>query len=195
MYRPMYMNIPPEFVIPDHPEYNNKDHALEVLQCIYGQKQSRRVWNKYLVRRLKSIGFTQSKYDPCLFYRGKVIYLIYTDDSILAAPTKSLIDECISDIRQTGLEVTDGGDLNNFLGVHIKKLPNGTIKMSQPTLEKQILKDLRYDNDEVKGSSTPARTTILKRHRESEDFDESFNYRSVIGKTGYLEKATRMDLA
>ena len=118
--RPMYMNIPPEFVIPDHPEYNNKDHALEVLRNIYGQKQSGRVWNKYLVRRLNSLGFTKSKYDPCLFYRGKVIYLIYTDDSILAAPTKSLIDKCISDIRQTGLEVTDEGDLNDFLGVHIE---------------------------------------------------------------------------
>ena len=33
------------------------------------------------------IGFTQSLYDPCVFYRGKVIYLIYTDDSLLAAPT------------------------------------------------------------------------------------------------------------
>lgn len=70
--RPMYMNIPPEFMIPDHLEYNNRDHCLEVLQNIYGQKQSGRAWNKYLFRRLKSIGFTQSKYYSCIFYRRKV---------------------------------------------------------------------------------------------------------------------------
>ena len=35
--------------------------------------------------------------------------------------------------------------------------------------------------------------TMMK--SKSEDFDESFNYRSVIGKTGYLKNGTRMDLA
>ena len=47
----------------------------------------------------------------------------------------------------------------------------------------------------VKGEKTPASTKILMRHEESEDFNNSFNYRSVIGKIGYLEKATNPALA
>ena len=35
----------------------------------------------------------------------------------------------------------------------------------------------------------------MTRHPDSEDFDESFNYRSVIGKMNYLEKGTRIDIA
>jgi hypothetical protein len=43
---------------------------------------------------------------------------------------------------------------------------------------------------------TPAKvSTILKRHSDSEPFDNSFNYRSVIGKMGYLNQSTRADIA
>ena len=36
---------------------------------------------------------------------------------------------------------------------------------------------------------------LLSRHSDSEDFDNSFNYRSVIGKLNYLEKGSRSDIA
>ena len=55
--RPMYMNIPPEFQLKDHGRYNNKEHALELHNNVYGQKQSGRVWNKFLVKKLVSIEF------------------------------------------------------------------------------------------------------------------------------------------
>ena len=51
--RPMYMNIPPEFKLTGHKQYNNKDHAIKIKNNIYGQKQSGRVWNQYLVNRLR----------------------------------------------------------------------------------------------------------------------------------------------
>jgi len=35
----------------------------------------------------------------------------------------------------------------------------------------------------------------LSRHSDSEDFDGSFHYKSLIGKLGYLEKGTRSDLS
>ena len=72
--------------------------------------------------------FKKSEYDPCVFYRGKVLYLIYTDDSILAAPTKDEVEKCIADIKKTGLQITDEGTLNDILGVHIERRKDGTIK-------------------------------------------------------------------
>ena len=52
-------------------------------------------------------------------------------------------------------------------------------------------------NDEnLKEKSTPAVSSrILSFHKESEPFDGSFHYRSIIGKLNFLEKSTRPDIA
>ncbi len=47
---------------------NSKDHVLKLVANLYGQKQAGRVWNQYLVEKLQSIGFKQSKVDECIFY-------------------------------------------------------------------------------------------------------------------------------
>ena len=60
----------------------------------------------------------------------------------------------------------------------------------------QILKDLKMEQAEVATKATPAASSkLLSRHTTSKEFDGSFNYRSVIGKLNYLEKATRSDIA
>ena len=67
---------------------------------VYGQKQAGRVWNRYLVKKLtEDVSFVQSKVDECILYKGNVIYLLYTNDTILAGPNKSEIDEVIEQIR------------------------------------------------------------------------------------------------
>ena len=40
-----------------------------------------------------------------------------------------------------------------------------------------------------------ASSRILHRHQDSPAFDKSFNYRSIIGRLNYLEKASRPDLS
>lgn len=81
----------------------------------YGQKQAGRVWNQYLVSRLTSIGFKQSIVDECVFYRGGMIYVLYTDDSILAGPDENEINKTIEEMKAI-LDITIEGDLNDFLG-------------------------------------------------------------------------------
>ncbi len=77
------------------------------------------------------------------------------------------------------------------MGVSIERKEDGTIHMTQPHLIEQILGDLRMLDESVKPRSTPAASSkVLTRHSQSPDFDGSFNYRSVIGKLNYLEKAT-----
>jgi hypothetical protein len=72
----------------------------------------------YLKQRLEAIGFRVSDHDKCMFYRGNVIYCLYTDDSILAAPTDEELEEVISDMKPTGLDLTVESLLEDFLGVH-----------------------------------------------------------------------------
>jgi hypothetical protein len=59
------------------------------------------VWNKYLTDILvNKVKFQQSKVDECVFYRGNAIYVLYTDDSILAGPDQKEIEKAKTSKRQ-----------------------------------------------------------------------------------------------
>ena len=85
--RELYMRVPVGMTVPHG---KHEDYVLQLKRNVYGQKQAARVWNQYLVQKLTSpaIGFTQSKYDECVFYKKDMIYILYTDDSIIAGPDK-----------------------------------------------------------------------------------------------------------
>jgi hypothetical protein len=168
---------------------------LQLHGNIYGQKQAGRVWFKHLTKRLiKEVGFKQSKVDECIFYKGSVVYVLYTDDSILTGPNKQEIDQVVKDIEAAKLNITVEGEVKDFLGVTIDRRKDGTIKLSQPRLIDKILKALRLDN--AKEKDTPAATSkILSKHTDSEPFDNSFDYRSVIGMLNYLDTGSRSDIS
>jgi hypothetical protein len=63
--------------------YSDKDkYVLKLIKNLFGQKQAGKVWYDHLKERLTKLGFTQSKFDECVFYYGKTIFLVYTDDTI-----------------------------------------------------------------------------------------------------------------
>ena len=189
----LFMKIPRGYEIPGAPK---DEYVLQIIKNIYGQKQAGRVWYKYLTAKLQSIGFIVSTIDPCLFYRQNCIYILYVDDSILAGPTDTELDEVIHDIKQVGLQITVEGDIGDFLGVNIDRKADGTIHLTQPHLIDQILSDLRLDKANTTTKETPAKVNqLLKRHTNSQDFDGHYKYRSVIGKLNYLEQSTRPDIA
>ena len=189
----MFMQIPKGF---DLDGANAKDYVLKLNKNLYGQKQAGRVWNKHLVRKLKSIGFKQSMIDECVFYRGQCIYVLYTDDSILTGPTDEDLDQVIADMKAAKLDLTVEGDISDFLGVNIDRKPDGTIHLTQPHLIDSIMVCMRLQEDIGKVKNIPAAASrILKAHKDSLPHDGSFNYRQVIGKMLYLEKSTRPDIA
>lgn len=177
------MKIPAGVTLED--DADPRDYVLKLHRNIYGQKQAGRVWNQFLVGKLvKELGFRQSAVDECVFYRGRTLYVLYTDDSLLAGPDKGEIDKIVEELQtKAKLAITVEGDLADFLGVHIDRKSDGTIHLTQPHLIDQILDDLRLKDDNVKPRTTPAASSkLLTRHSKSKQFDNSFNYRSVIGK-------------
>ena len=190
----IYMKIPKGFEINGA---KSGEYVLKLHKNVYGQKQAGRVWNQYLVDKLiNELGFTQSKIDECVFYRGKTMYVLYTDDSLLAGPDQKEIDQIIVDLQKANLNITDEGDIQDFLGINITMRKDKSILLTQPHLIDQILKDVGMDNDNVKSKDTPALSSkILGRAKDQKDFDKSFHYRSVIGKLNYLEKGTRSDIS
>jgi hypothetical protein len=145
---------------------------------------------------LKQAGFEQSQHDECLFYNGSAIYTLYTDDSILMGPDDKELDDIISKIKATGLKLTSEEGLDDFLGVNIHHMKDGSIHLTQPHLINSILKDIHLDVKGVATKQYPASpTNFIRRFLESPKFDEHFHYRAVIGKLNFLEKSTRPDIA
>jgi hypothetical protein len=65
---------------------NIKAHVLRLIKSLYGQKQTGRVWNHHLAKSLQKAGFVASKVDECVFYKGKIIFIVYVDDGIFFGP-------------------------------------------------------------------------------------------------------------
>ena len=188
----MYMEIPKGYKV-DGPA---GDYVLKLHKNIYGQKQAGLVWNKHLVQRLESVGLKQCKTDPCVFTKGSIIYILYTDDSILMGPNPKELDKLIEDMKKTDLDLTVEGDISDFLGVKIDYKKDGTIHLTQPQLINSILKELQLDKPNTKIKRTPAASSkILSALPNSEPFDGHFHYRRIIGKLNYLEKSTRPDIS
>ena len=68
------------------------------------------------------IGFTPSKVDECVFYRGTTIFLVYVDDCIIIDPKANKIDQVISDLRKEKFDIDEVGNLSDYLGVKIENL-------------------------------------------------------------------------
>jgi Reverse transcriptase (RNA-dependent DNA polymerase) len=165
-----------------------------VLKNIYGSKQAGRVWNQQLVNKLLSIGFVQSALNPCVFYKGRAMYVLYTDDSILTGPDEAELDAIIAEIQSTGLK--SEANLDDFLGVNIDCRDNGTVHLTQSRLIDSILGNLGLDKPSVAAKDVPCTSLkLLTSHPQSAAFDGHFDYQSVVGKMLYLEKCTRPDLA
>ena len=192
----MYMEIPRGF---EH-EGSRKGHALKLIKNIYGTRQAGRVWNQHIHQGLLERGYVQSTVDHCVYYHGQTVFLLYVDDGIFAGPNSDDIDAMIASLRndptcKNQYNITDEGTLDDYLGVKIQQTVDGRFSLTQPHLIQQILDDLGFkENSKVK--CTPALASkILQRDLAGESFQETWLYRSVIGKLNFLEKSTRGDIS
>ena len=89
-------------------------------------------------------------------------------------------------------DITDEGAVDEYLGVKVTHLEDGTISLTQPHLIDSIMiADLGFKAN-TKGKDTPAPSTAsINRDLDGTPHRESWEYRSVIGKLNYLKKSTR----
>jgi hypothetical protein len=191
--RDLYMEIPKGVKLEG--VENSKEYVLHIIKNLYGQKQAGRVWYQYLSKGLEEMGFIKSKVDECVFYYKSCLVLIYVDDSIIMGPMQTQVTEVIKKISEK-FKIQEEGDMCEFLGIEVIKGTDRSLSLRQPELIDSILKDQSLGNGRVAPRLTPAlKTRILHRDANGESFNESFLYRSVIGKLNYLEKSTRPDLS
>ena len=169
--------------------------VLKLKKNLYGLRQASYNWSNLLRSGLEKLGFTQSTHEPCLFMKDDIICCVYVDDTFFFAKTDEIIDEHIKQLQDLNFELTDEGDVENFLGVKIDKLDQGSFKMSQPALTDTIITALGLNtNTATKQHNTPAISPPLHAAPEGAPREEKWSYRSVIGMLIYLSRNTRPDI-
>ena len=112
------MSIPKGFEVEGDEEF-----VLKLEKNLFGQRQAGRVWNKHLIKKLKQVGFMASQIDECLFYKGQSVFVLYTDDSILAGPDSKELDSIIRKMKNAELDLNGvKGGIADFLGVKMEKV-------------------------------------------------------------------------
>lgn len=195
---PLYMDVPRGYNVPKGG--NNKDYCLKVKKNLYGQRQAGRVWNQFLHKGLIAADFIQSDVDPCLYFRGSTILLIYVDDCLIIDPDLSKIEQAHKDIVAQGFDMTDEGDLKDYLGVDVDRKDDGTIHLTQPKLINRILESIGFKTDAGQNTTKPRNNPaligkMLGRALDKPEHDKKWQYRSLVGMLNFLEKSTRPDLA
>jgi hypothetical protein len=138
---------------------NSKDHILKLLANICGQKQAGRIWNNQLVTNLREINFKQSLIDNCVLYQDDIIFIVYVDHGIFLGSSDKQLLIIINELQNLKLSIEDQGHPVDYIGVNIKKLKDGAIKLPQSSLINSIIADVSLSNSKVK--AVPAKVSKI----------------------------------
>ena len=188
----VYMQQPDGYV-----QQGNQHLVRKLNKSLYGLKQSPRCWNHVFTEFMKSIGFTQSSADPCIYVRSAdtlSIVAAYVDDLIMATRTDEEMQE-VKQQLQSQFKMKDMGELRYCLGITISyHQSDKIIEMHQ---KQYILKMLeRYSLTDAKCVSTPAdpNVKLCKDDGVSKPVDPIL-YQSMVGSLLYVAIATRPDIS
>mgnify|MGYP001214489554 CR=1 FL=1 len=189
----IYMKQPKGYI-----KYDGDEPLLcKLLRAIYGLKQSGRVWEHRLVKKLLEMAFIRCDIDPCLFTKDdkgeQIILAIFVDDIIIASTSDSLRADTIKEL-QTDFQLTDQGVLSWILGVRVTQAPS-LVTLDQELYIGDMISALGPKFNDKKGRATPCNDQVL--HLDTHDKTSECNpeYRKLLGKIGWLANTTRPDIS
>jgi hypothetical protein len=171
--------------------YRKVSVYAKLQKCLYGLKQSGKLWYDNLTQCLHDFGCYPSQYDPRVFILpdkdGRVMYLcIHVDDLLIVASEEALINELHTHLCNKYGEVTRS-DASTHLGIAIIRDEFGNISMSQLGLLIKIVEELGLDPDDFRESDVP----ILEQYaagsnrKETDKFDQTA-YQRIVGLLIYM---------
>ena len=166
--------------------------CLHLNRTLYGLSFAPRAFFTKLTAALKAEGFTQSKYDACLFFKPNMLLVLYVDDCGVAAKIESDIDALVDKLRARGFDLSREGSFTKFLGLKVERANDKSITLTQPALIEKVIKTTGLEN--CNPNHTPTKLTALGSDPDGEPMDEPLDYRSVTGMLLFLATNTRIDI-
>ncbi|KAH9130208.1 hypothetical protein LEN26_008745 [Aphanomyces euteiches] len=180
---------------PGHP-VGPPHFELEMVQAIFGLKQSGGHWNELCDKQLKSIGWKSSPHDPCLYTKrinGDIVVLcVYVDDFLLVTPTDGISDMFLTEM-ETKISLKRQCNAEFILGVKISRSGNRII-LSQAAYALAVLKRFGMDKCAPTKTLEIAGTEVEWNNNDSPEANME-TYRAIVGSLVCLATCTRPDLA
>ena len=176
-----------------HPPGYPGNGYLRLNKCLYGLKQSPRLFYKTLVKTLLSAGLQPLVTDSCVFkFREgtRVCFvLIFVDDIIIATNCEDLrkkVEKALSD----RFKMKNLGELKHFVGIRVQQTAQG-IKISQSEYIEKILEHFRMGTCNEAKLPQPSSVKLSSRTGSPRDESErlamsKLPYRQLIGSLLYL---------
>jgi hypothetical protein len=182
------------------PEGFHHHGAVRLNKSLYGLKQAGREWNHNLHNTLTKASLKRSAFDPCLYEHfdssGKLLALVvvYVDDILIGGDAKTvahLSDQLTSTYKMTS------GPVEHFLGMKVRRTPQGTIEISQGAYTRRLLE--RFAMVDCAAAPTPAMEERLSTKDQPSSTEEreamrGVPYRECVGALQYLAVLTRPDI-
>jgi hypothetical protein len=181
------------YVEQPHGWLRGSNQVCRLLKALYGLKQAPHLWQQNLQGFMHRNGFTPSPVEPCLWFKGDLILLVWVDD-ILATDSNEAQLQALVDLFTTEYKVKDLGYPSNFIGIKILRNRNGDITLSQSHYLKTVLERFNLENINPKDVPLNPGTQIEKFDGEAQQQHKAV-YASAIGGIGWAAICTRPDLA
>lgn len=188
----VYMEQPPGFEDPDHPEW-----VYQLDRSLYGLKQSPRKWNTELHRALMDLGLCNSKYDPILYFQIQnncLVGALTAHDDLAIVCEPSFVDPLIKSLGEK-FQIGADEDIHHFLSLRISHDRNSHhVFLNQS----HYIEDLCHRF--LDGKHTPVATPTdinfksLNR-RTSLDSPASGPHKQLVGSLLWVSQCTQPDVA
>jgi len=171
------------------------------------------MWNSKINDNLISQGFSRLDSDTSIYVRWRDDHLailgLYVDDILLLSDTITHMNS-IKDELKKAFKITDGGEINHFLGLHIvRNRHNRTLSIDQKLLTDNVIN--RFGMQDCHSVATPMETSfqsVIKGEMTMTNSNSNSNsnstnekeadqtlFKQIIGSLMYLMLGTRPDIA
>lgn len=167
----------------------------KLFKALYGLRESPRAWYECFDSYIKSIGFTRSKNDYCLYsilIEGEMIYLIlFVDDLLICGKNEHEISKIKGKLSEK-FAMKDLGEVKTYLGINVEyDCKKGEMSLDQTNYIESLAE--KYEIRNAKLYYTPMEQSLSLEPAQSASND--LKYRNLIGALLYVSTGTRLDVA
>ncbi|CAM9476172.1 unnamed protein product, partial [Sphacelaria rigidula] len=173
---------------------------MKLRRALYGLRESPNVWNSTIDTELKTLGFSATACDPCVYTKGShgghIMLTLFVDDILMTGPSINLLHE-VQDLLKTKFSISELGPVSLILRMEvIRDEARGTLKLWQHNYVKYLL--LKFGMDSSNPVHTPGTPGQLFEDTPEDNFlglSERTKYQPMVGSLIFLAQSTRFDIA
>ncbi|GKD84395.1 retrovirus-related pol polyprotein from transposon TNT 1-94 [Tanacetum coccineum] len=175
-----------------------EEKVYRLYKALYGLKQAPRAWYAKIDAHLLNHNFRRSSSESTFHMKQfnskeRLIISLYVDDLLVIGSNDHLVKEFKKQI-ESEFDMSDLGLVSYFLGIEIKKMPNG-VHICQRKYASDMLKRFKMFIDEPSSSHLGAAKRVLRYVKGSLDLGIMFERNKVVKLEGYADKAEYISVA